>query len=154
MKIFIDTSAWDAIEDSGDPNHEIALAFKDDLSNNCHLITSDYVLDETYTLLLLNIGYERTIAFQKNTSELLQTGILAIVHATPFLCDEAWDILFDGVASEPVFDAGVIVVESPEGFGFCFLVGTAAKNLSNALGQSEALEFIQKPFKETGAETR
>ena len=92
MKIFIDTSAWDAIEDSGDPNHEIALAFKDDLSNNCHLITTDYVLDETYTLLLLNIGYERTIAFQKNTSELLQTGILAIVHATPSLCDEAWDI--------------------------------------------------------------
>jgi predicted nucleic acid-binding protein len=23
MKIFIDTSAWDAIEDSSDPNHEI-----------------------------------------------------------------------------------------------------------------------------------
>jgi hypothetical protein len=32
-----------------------------------------------------------------------------------------------------VFDAGVIVVESPEGFGFCFPVGTAAKNLGNAL---------------------
>ncbi len=59
-------------------------------------------------------------------------------------------VLLDGVASEPVFDAGVIVVESPEGFGFCFPVGTAAKNPGNALGQSEALEFIQKPFKETG----
>ncbi|MCX5826142.1 MAG: hypothetical protein NTY86_22410 [Deltaproteobacteria bacterium] len=80
MKIFIDTSAWDAIEDSRDPNHEMALAFKDDLSNNCRLITTDYVLDETYTLLLLNVGYERTIAFQKNTSELLQTGILAVVY--------------------------------------------------------------------------
>ena len=34
MKIFIDTSAWDAIEDSSDPNHEIALVFKDDLPNN------------------------------------------------------------------------------------------------------------------------
>ena len=28
-------------------------------------------------------------------------------------------VLLDGVPSEPVFDAGVIVVESPEGFGFC-----------------------------------
>ena len=92
MKIFIDTSAWDAIEDSRDPNHEMALAFKDDLSNNCRLITTDYVLDETYTLLLLNVGYERTIAFQKNTTELLQTGILAVVHVTSSLCDEAWDI--------------------------------------------------------------
>ena len=92
MKIFIDTSAWDAIEDSSDPNHELALAFKDDLSNNCRLITTDYVLDETYTLLLLNVGYERTIAFQRNISELLQTGILAVVHVTSFLCDEAWDV--------------------------------------------------------------
>jgi len=31
MKIFIDTSAWDAIEDSNDNNHEIAMVFKDDL---------------------------------------------------------------------------------------------------------------------------
>ena len=92
MKIFIDTSAWDAIEDSGDPNHELALAFKDDLPNNCHLITSNYVLDETYTLLLLNVGYERTVAFQRNISELLQTGILAVVHVTSSLCDEAWDV--------------------------------------------------------------
>jgi predicted nucleic acid-binding protein len=92
VKIFIDTSAWDAIEDRGDPNHELALAFKDDLSDNCRLITTDYVLDETYTLLLLNVGYERTIAFQKNTSELRQTGILAVVHVTSSLCDEAWDI--------------------------------------------------------------
>ena len=92
MKIFIDTSAWDAIEDSGDQNHEIALAFKDDLSNNCRLVTTDYVLDETYTLLLLNVGYERTIAFQRNTSELFQAGILEVAHVTPSLRDEAWDI--------------------------------------------------------------
>ena len=26
-EIFIDTSAWDAIEDSKDPNHKIALSF-------------------------------------------------------------------------------------------------------------------------------
>lgn len=92
MKIFIDTSAWDAIEDSGDPNHGIALAFKDALSNDCRLITTDYVLDETYTLLLLNVGYERTIAFQRNTRELLQNGILTVVHVTASLSEEAWDI--------------------------------------------------------------
>jgi predicted nucleic acid-binding protein len=92
MKIFIDTSAWDAIEDSGDQNHEIALAFKDDLPNNCRLVTTDYVLDETYTLLLFNVGYERTIAFRRDTSELLQAGILEVAHVTSSLCDEAWDI--------------------------------------------------------------
>ena len=58
-KIFIDTSAWDAIEDSGDVNHEAAMIFKDQMANRYELITSNYILDETYTLLLRNIGYER-----------------------------------------------------------------------------------------------
>ena len=63
-------------------------------------------------------------------------------------------VLLDGVASEPVFDTGVIVVESPEGLGYGPPMGSSAEDLGDALGQSEALEFIQKPFKETGAETR
>lgn len=92
MKIFIDTSAWDAIEDSNDPNHELALIFKDDLPDNCHLVTTDYILDETYTLLLLNIGYEQTVAFKKNINELLNSGILAVIHISPSLYDAAWDV--------------------------------------------------------------
>jgi len=63
-------------------------------------------------------------------------------------------VLLDGVASEPVFDAGVIVVESPEGLGYGAAMGPSAEDLGDALGQSEALELIQDPFKETGAETR
>ena len=63
-------------------------------------------------------------------------------------------VLLDGVASEPVFDAGVIVVESPEGLGLGVAMGPAAEDLGDALGQSEALELIQDSFKETGAETR
>lgn len=63
-------------------------------------------------------------------------------------------VLLDGVASEPVFDAGVIVVESPEGLGFGAAMGPSAEDLGDALGQSEALELIQEPFKETGAEAR
>ena len=58
-KIFIDTNAWDAIEDSGDVNHEAAMIFKDEIANRYELITSNYILDETYTLLLRNIGYAR-----------------------------------------------------------------------------------------------
>jgi hypothetical protein len=67
--------------------------------------------------------------------------------------DEKTDFVvqLDGVASEPVFDAGVIVVESPEGLGYGAAMGPSGEDLGNALGQSEALEFIQEPFKETGA---
>ena len=63
-------------------------------------------------------------------------------------------VLLDGVASEPVFDAGVIVVESPEGLGYGPPMGPSAEDLGDALGQSEALELIQDPFKETGAKAR
>jgi len=63
-------------------------------------------------------------------------------------------VLLDGVASEPVFDAGVIVIESPEGFGYGPPMGSPAEYLGDALGQSEALEFIREPFKETGAKAR
>ena len=63
-------------------------------------------------------------------------------------------VQLDGVASEPVFDAGVIVVESPEGFGFGAAMEPSAEDLGDALGQSEALELIQDPFKETGAKAR
>ena len=63
-------------------------------------------------------------------------------------------ILLDGVSPEPVFDAGVIVVESPEGLGFGAAMGPSAEDLGDALGQSEALELIQDSFKETGAEAR
>lgn len=30
-QIFVDTSAWDAITDSGDPNHDVALLFRDEI---------------------------------------------------------------------------------------------------------------------------
>ena len=73
-----------------------------------------------------------------------------------FGADEKTDfvVLFDGVASEPVFDAGVIVIESPEGLGYGPPMGTSAEDLGDALGQSEALELIQDSFKETGAKAR
>ena len=54
----MDTSAWCAIEDKGDSHPEAALLFKDEIAGTCVLVTTDYVLDETYTLLLLNLGYE------------------------------------------------------------------------------------------------
>ena len=51
-------------------------------------------------------------------------------------------VLLDGVASEPVFDAGVIVVESPEGLGYGAAMWSSAEDLGDAFGQSEALELI------------
>ena len=55
--IFVDTSAWDAIEDSGDRYHAAALRFKEELAQQrARRYVTHFVLDECYTLLLYNVG--------------------------------------------------------------------------------------------------
>ena len=63
-------------------------------------------------------------------------------------------VLFDGVAPEPVLDARIIVIQSPEGLGRRSAMEPTAEDLGNGLGQSETLELVQEPFKEMGAKTR
>ena len=62
-------------------------------------------------------------------------------------------VLLDGVASEPVLDTGVVVVQSPECLGYRAGMYPPVEDLGNAPGQSEALKFIQETFKETGGKT-
>lgn len=75
-QIFVDTGAWDAIADSGDTNHELALLFRDEIAGQCRLVTTNYVLDELYTLLLMNVGYQRTVAFKHQLDMLIQEDVL------------------------------------------------------------------------------
>ncbi len=91
-EIFIDTSAWDAIEDASDANHDIALLFKEEISGKYRLVTTSYVLDETYTLLLLNIGYARTVEFKHSIDVMADSGVLIVVHISELMEDSAWEI--------------------------------------------------------------
>jgi len=51
-KIFIDTSAWVALFYTRDRYHQEAVTFWQALpSERAYLVTNDYVLDETYTIL-------------------------------------------------------------------------------------------------------
>jgi predicted nucleic acid-binding protein len=64
--VFIDTSAWDAIEDSSDRHHTAALRSKEELvQQRARLYVTNFVLDASYTLLLYNIGYARTVVFKR-----------------------------------------------------------------------------------------
>ena len=67
--IFVDTSAFYALEVEDDINHEKARKF---LANELRkgkygiLITSDYVIDETLTLLRIKHGVAAAFKFYKN----------------------------------------------------------------------------------------
>jgi len=56
--IFVDTSAWLAVADGRDGNHGAAVRFQRELAaGSCgRLITTDYVLDETLTLVRRRSG--------------------------------------------------------------------------------------------------
>ena len=90
-KIFVDTSGWDAIEDASDANHEAAMSFKGDIAGKSHLVTTSYILDETYTLLLLDIGYTRTVNFKRNIDVMAESGVLEIVQISEDIEKQAWE---------------------------------------------------------------
>ena len=93
MKIFIDTSAWVALENRKDIHYEEAVLFRDEIKERRYrLYTSNFVQDETYTLLLANIGYERVIEFAKRIRTLKDKGLLHIVRVTEEMEESAWDI--------------------------------------------------------------
>ena len=64
--IFVDTGAWYASEVEDDENHSQARKFvKNELASNKYgvLVTSDYILDETLTLLRSRRGVKAALNF-------------------------------------------------------------------------------------------
>jgi predicted nucleic acid-binding protein len=93
MKIFIDTSAWVALESKKDVHYEEAMLFKEEIKNKQYrLYTSNFVLDETYTLLLANIGYERAIESAKKLRTMKDKGLLHVVRVIEEIEESAWEI--------------------------------------------------------------
>lgn len=91
-RIFVDTSAWDAIADAGDPNHDVALLFQEEIAGQCLLVVTDYILDELYTLLLLNVGYQRAVDFKHKLDVLVEEKILDVLWVSEEVAGEAWDV--------------------------------------------------------------
>ena len=57
-RLFIDTSAYFALADKRDENHEAAAHFIYQLiRERTELLTTNYIVAETHTLLLNRIGY-------------------------------------------------------------------------------------------------
>ena len=55
--LFVDTAGWMACADGADPRHARARAARDQaLEAGCLLVTTDYVVDETLTLIRMRLG--------------------------------------------------------------------------------------------------
>lgn len=89
MRFFIDTSALVALADRRDGAHVESVQFVE--ANRAHLrmTTSDYVLDETATLLRRRIGHEPTARF---IDAILTSKLYQIVRIDHVLWQQAWEL--------------------------------------------------------------
>ena len=63
-KVFIDTWAWLSIWDKKQKEHkEVVKYYENALTENIAIYTTDYILDETITLLFRRLPYEKAITF-------------------------------------------------------------------------------------------
>jgi predicted nucleic acid-binding protein len=64
MKLFVDTSAWFALNSSTDRNHSAAIEFiKWFQRHGVILYTTDYIVDETVTLIRVKVSHKQAINF-------------------------------------------------------------------------------------------
>lgn len=88
--IFVDTSAFKALFDFGDEFHNKAATTLDRLEEGkAHFVTSNFILDETYTLLRAYLGKTAAIQFRKDLISAL--GIVDIVRVTINDERKAWE---------------------------------------------------------------
>ncbi|NIP67085.1 PIN domain-containing protein [Candidatus Bathyarchaeota archaeon] len=93
MRLFIDTSAFLALEDENDKEHGEALGYRERLRREetgfRAVYTSNYVLDEILTLLRLKLGHRAAVVLGEN---LKRSKILRTLRVTPQIEDQAWNI--------------------------------------------------------------
>ncbi len=88
--VFVDTSAFLAIKNRRDALHKEALALKQRiLDTGKSLVTSDYVLDESYTIIRLRAGHRLAVEFGE---ELRTSDLIRIEYLTPEVIEDAWSL--------------------------------------------------------------
>lgn len=83
--IFVDTGAWFAAMVPDDIDHAAAVAFL--ASNSDRLVTTDYVLDESLTLLKVRGEFERALVLGK---QILENDICHLEWITKSDLHAAW----------------------------------------------------------------
>lgn len=91
MLLFVDTSAFYAIEDPSDQDHKSAIDYREKIKHDesIHLITSSYVIDESLTLMKDRLGYDSAIKFGRKVRD---SKTIRIIHITQELEEKGWEL--------------------------------------------------------------
>jgi uncharacterized protein len=89
--VFVDTSAFVALRNSSEAEHERArLALTDLIAEGVALFTSNYVFAETYTALMVRVGRGEAIEWGRRFRD---GGAIDLVHLDRPTEERAWEIL-------------------------------------------------------------
>jgi predicted nucleic acid-binding protein len=86
-RVFVDTGAWFAYVNSGDPDHRRVREVLD--APPAALVTSTYVFDETVTLTQARLGHRRAVTVGR---VLLDPTLVELLHVTPVHERAAWTL--------------------------------------------------------------
>lgn len=89
MRVMVDTSAWFAVCDRSDRNHEKARQYYENAAGTVRFLTTDAVLVETWALLSAHIGRHAAVAFWST----LRETRMPIVTLTEADIEAAWRII-------------------------------------------------------------
>ena len=90
MRLFADTGAWCALYDRSDVHHARTSAFLQELKRKkAQLITSDYVLDESLTLLRFRAEHKEAVEFSK---WVLQSPLVKLINVDEKSWQAAWEM--------------------------------------------------------------
>jgi hypothetical protein len=89
--VLVDTSAFHALNNAGDLlEHPVAKSVSEKLgADAAMLVTTDYVLDETYTLLRSALGHRAAVQFGRE----IKRGGIEIIQVDQSIQRGAWKIL-------------------------------------------------------------
>ncbi|MCX7924678.1 MAG: PIN domain-containing protein [Fimbriimonadales bacterium] len=88
-RVFVDSGGWLSVVIKTDRYHTAGVAYYESLlAQRAHLITSDYVLDETITRLRYDVGHDAAKRFLELTQKAAEAGVLEIV----FVDETVWNV--------------------------------------------------------------
>lgn len=90
MRFFVDTSAWLALNDKNDQYHNKAAAKSIEIKKHkIELITSEYIIDESITLIRYRVSHRAAVIFGDS---LITSNIVRIIDVTGEDRIKAWEM--------------------------------------------------------------
>lgn len=91
MIYFVDTGAFYAGKDPSDQYYDQANAFMEKVKKDLtlHLITSNFVIDETLTLIRMKLGHNAAVKFGR---QIKGSRIVKVLHVNEKIEEQAWRI--------------------------------------------------------------